>query len=128
LLAEVAQIAAAFVWVALYSYLIAPGQPVAAYHAYAQLSGPWVSIVAGFPVFFAVSYRLARNVSTGVVMFLVFFAIDGGILLATTSDATPVPWGLAAVSYATKLIACVIGGWLADRRRALQSARLAASV
>ena len=36
LAAEIAQIAAAFVWVAIYSYLINPGQPLATYEAHAQ--------------------------------------------------------------------------------------------
>ncbi|MEO7650773.1 MAG: hypothetical protein ABIZ80_09920 [Bryobacteraceae bacterium] len=41
MIAENTQIAAAFGWVAVYSYLINPGQPMAAYEAQAQVSGPW---------------------------------------------------------------------------------------
>ena len=47
LIAEITQIAAAFGCVAIYSYLINPGQPMATYEAHAQTSGPWVSILAG---------------------------------------------------------------------------------
>jgi hypothetical protein len=36
LIAEITQIVAAFVWVAVYSYLINPGQPMATYEAHAQ--------------------------------------------------------------------------------------------
>ena len=54
LLAEVAQIAAAFAWVALYSYLIHPGETPAFYQRYAELAGPWVSVLAGTPIFYLV--------------------------------------------------------------------------
>jgi len=38
--AEVLLVAAAFLWVALYSHLIAPGQEVSAYRQYAQVASP----------------------------------------------------------------------------------------
>ena len=66
LIAEIAQIAAAFGWVAIYSYLINPGQPMATYQAHAQASGPWVSILAGAPNFYAASRWIARS-RTGIV-------------------------------------------------------------
>jgi len=59
LIAEIAQIAAAFGWVAIYSYLINPGQPMATYQAHAQASGPWVSLLAGAPIFYAASRWIA---------------------------------------------------------------------
>src|SRR5688500_15164831 len=46
LVAEVAQIAAAFAWVALYSYLVHPGETPAFYQRYAEVAGPWVSVLA----------------------------------------------------------------------------------
>lgn len=47
LAAEAAQVAAAFAWVAFYSHVIDPGQPLERYQDHAVTSGPWVSIVAG---------------------------------------------------------------------------------
>src|SRR5258707_1032464 len=62
LIAEITQIAAAFGWVAIYSYLINPGQPMATYQAHAQASGPWVSILAGAP-----PTQLTRRSSHGLL-------------------------------------------------------------
>ena len=40
-------IACAFLWVAIYAHLIAPGQGEAAYEAYAQRAVPWSAVIAG---------------------------------------------------------------------------------
>ena len=69
LIAEIAQIAAAFGWVAIYSYLINPGQPMATYEAHAQVSGPWVSLLAGAPIFYAASRWIARSRPTALALF-----------------------------------------------------------
>src|SRR6266576_2941159 len=73
LIAEIAQIAAAFGWVAIYSYLINPGQPMATYQAHAQASGPWVSILAGAPIFYAASRWIARSRPTALALFAIFW-------------------------------------------------------
>ena len=73
LIAEITQIAAAFGWVAIYSYLINPGQPMATYQAHAQASGPWVSILAGTPIFYAASRWIARSRPTALALFGIFF-------------------------------------------------------
>lgn len=110
LLAETLQVAAAVGWVAIYSYLIAPGQPVAAYERHAQASGPWVSIVAGFPIFYAVARRVARTRPTALAMFACFLVLDMGLVLLAPN---PVPSGvlpLFGASYVSKLFACHLGG------------------
>jgi hypothetical protein len=110
LIAEMAQIAAAFAWVAIYSYLINPGQPMAAYQAYAQASGPWVSIIAGAPIFYAASRWIAKTRPTALALFVIFFVIDGGMLVSMTESWTGFPFVLTGLSYLTKLGACVLGG------------------
>lgn len=110
LLAEALQVAAAFGWVAIYSYLIAPGQPVAAYQRYAQLSGPWVSIVAGFPIFYAVARWVARTHPTALAMFAAFLVLDVGLVLAAPEPMAPGLLPLFGTSYLTKLLACHLGG------------------
>ena len=110
LIAEVAQIVAAFGWVTIYSYLINPGQPLAAYQAHAQASGPWVSIVAGAPIFYAASRWIARSRPTALALFGIFFVIDGAILVGMTERWTAVSFVLIGLSYVTKLGACVLGG------------------
>jgi hypothetical protein len=108
--AEILQIAAAFGWVAIYSHLIDPGRPMEVYEAHAAASGPWVSIVAGGAIFYAASRWIARNVATALALFGVFFVIDGALLLAMAGGSGPIPWLLAAASYASKAALCWLGG------------------
>lgn len=110
LAAEIAQIAAAFVWVAIYSYLINPGQPLATYEAHAQASGPWVSVLAGAPIFYAASRWIARSLPTALALFAIFFVIDGALLVSMTENWTGAPVVLIGLSYLTKLGACALGG------------------
>jgi hypothetical protein len=110
LIAEIGQIAAAFVWVALYSYLINPGQPVTTYQAHAQASGTWVSIFAGAPIFYAASRWIARSISTALALFGFLVVIDGALLVAMMDTWTPASGVLIAVSYLTKLGVCALGG------------------
>jgi len=109
-LAEAGQIGAALVWVAIYSYLINPGQPMSVYEQHAQLSGPWVSIIAGFVIFYAASRWIARSVPTALALFAIFVAIDGLLLVALSSGLSATLLALAGASYASKLAACYLGG------------------
>lgn len=110
LIAEVIQIAAAFGWVAIYSYLINPGQPMATYELHAQASGPWVSILAGAPIFYAASRWIARSVPTALALFAIFVVIDGALLVGMTENWTGTSLILIGLSYVTKLCACALGG------------------
>lgn len=110
LLAEIAQIAAAFVWVAIYSYLINPGQAMAAYEQHAQASGPWVSIIAGFAIFYAASRWIARSIPTALALFAIFLAIDLTLFVFVSANLSAILIALAGASYLTKLLACYLGG------------------
>lgn len=116
IIAEVSTIAAAFAWVAIYSYLINPGQPLSTYEAHAATSSPWVSIIAGIPIFYCVSYFIARTSATGLLLFGLFFVIDVLLLLLIDTQAA-LPLLQIALSHISKLAACYFGG-----RRAEQSA------
>jgi hypothetical protein len=96
-IAEITQIAAAFGWVAIYSYLINPGQPMATYQAHAAVSGPWVSILAGAPIFYAASRWIARTRPTA-------------LMVAMMESWTGASFGLIGLSCLTKLGACALGG------------------
>ena len=110
LIAEIAQIAATFVWVAIYSYVINPGQPVATYQAHAQVAGPWVSILAGAPIFYAASRWIARTRPTALALFAIFFVVDGALLVSMIESWADAPMVLIGLSYLTKLCACALGG------------------
>jgi hypothetical protein len=109
-IAEIAQIAAAFGWVAIYSYVIDPGQPMATYQAHAQASGPWVSLLAGAPIFYAASRWVARSRPTALALFAIFFVIDGALLVSMIESWTGAPVVLIGLSYLTKFFACALGG------------------
>lgn len=107
---EVAQVAAAFLWVGIYSHVINPGQPISAYQQYAQDSGPWVSIIAGGAIFYAASRWIARSLPTALALFAVFLVIDGLLLVLASAEASVSLLALAGASYATKFLACYVGG------------------
>jgi hypothetical protein len=110
LVAEITQIAAAFGWVAIYSYVINPGQPIATYQAHAQVSGPWVSILAGAPIFYAASRWIARLRPTALALFAIVFVVDGALTVGMTDNWTGAAVGVIGLSYLTKLGACALGG------------------
>jgi hypothetical protein len=113
-LAEVSVIAASILWVAIYSYIINPGQPVATYNTYAQASAPWVSIVAGIPVFYLISRYIARSLPTAIALFAIILVVDAAILVGST-PLSQLPFGPMALSYLTKSVASYFGGHLAAR-------------
>jgi hypothetical protein len=110
LIAQIAQIAAAFGWVAIYSYVIDPGQPIATYQAHAQASGPWVSILAGAPIFYAASRWIAGSLPTALALFAILLVIDGALLVIMMESWTGAAFVLIGLSYLTKLCACALGG------------------
>ena len=110
LIAQITQIAAAFGWVAIYSYLINPEQPMATYQAHAQASGPWVSIIAGAPIFYAASRWIARSRPTALALFAILIVIDGALLVGMMESWTGAAVVLIGLSYLTKLCACAFGG------------------
>jgi hypothetical protein len=110
LAAEIGQVAATVAWVAVYSYVIAPGQPVEAYQAHAQLAGPWVSILGGAPIFYAASRWIARDRPTALALFGLFVLVDVALLIAMTEPGAGLPPGIIALSFATKAFVCWLGG------------------
>jgi hypothetical protein len=111
-------VACAFLWVAIYSHLIAPGQSEAAYEAYAMRATPWSAIIAGIPILFGAGWLLARwhggGWRTGIGVAIAYAAMDFLILLAF--NALLVMPGIVLLSDATKLAAAALGGRIAARR------------
>jgi hypothetical protein len=115
--AMVLNIACAFLWVALYSHVIAPGQGEAAYQAYAMRAVPWSAVIAGVPILLGAGWLLARwqggGWRTGLLAGAIYLAIDLAILVAAGALAA-MP-GIVALSYATKLAASALGGAIAGK-------------
>ena len=119
LLAEIGQIAAAFAWVAFYSYVVHPGETADFYQRHAQVSGPWVSLVAGTPIFYLVCRWIgsripARAWPTAMALFGLFVVFDFALILAA-GTLSPRIVGFVSASYLLKLVACHVGGRSAAR-------------
>ena len=115
--AMVLNVAAAFLWVLIYSMLIAPGQEEAAYQAYALRAAPWSSVIAGIPILLFAGWLLARwhggGWRTGIGPAVAYAVMDFLILLGF--GALPAMAGVALISDATKLAAAALGGHMAGK-------------
>lgn len=126
LVAEAAQIAATFVWVAIYSYLVHPGETPAFYQRYAQVAGPWVSLLAGTPIFYLVcrwigSRAPSRAWPTAMALFGLFVLVDLPLMFSAGTPSRRL-LGFMAASYLLKLLACHLGGRSAAWREVAEPA------
>jgi hypothetical protein len=115
---EVAIVLSAFAWVAIYSYLIHPGEQAAYYENYARSASPIVSIVLGIPYWFFACRWVGRKggtraVAMGLWVWLILFSID--MALYFLAEPTAYDWGMLAISQSTKLLAAYLGGRAALR-------------
>lgn len=118
---EVAMIAAAFAWVAIYSYLIEPGHPAAFYEAYAQTASPYVALTLSIPFFFLMGRWMAARLGpdgwpTVMVLFGFYCLIEIPIMLVANDPVVNVWFTL--VSLPTKFAALHWGARMAVRANA----------
>ena len=112
LLAEIALIALSVIVVAIYSYTIHTGETQAFYEAFARASGPWVSLIAGGPVFFLTSRWIRRRagsaaLKTAVAQVALYLALEVVFLLLWPGNtAATLPFVVGG--YVIK----VVGAWL----------------
>lgn len=105
-----------------YGYLIDPGQDAAYYEAYATLSAPYSSIVAGIPLMFlagrwiGIKFSKGNSVIAALSVWLLYFLIDLTIIVAVGALAQIAV--LFTISFLTKLVAAYLGGLSAQRRGA----------
>lgn len=93
LLAEITLIALSIICVAVYSYAIHTGETQEFYGAFARVSGPWVSLIAGGPVFFLIARWIRRRaptaaLGTAMAMSGFYIAIEVAVLLLWTGDSS----------------------------------------
>jgi hypothetical protein len=93
LLAEIALITLSIMCVAVYSYTIHTGESREFYDAFAKVSGPWVSLIAGGPVFFLIARWIRRRapaaaLRTAIAMCMLYLTIEVAILLLWPSDSS----------------------------------------
>ena len=121
LVAEAGQIVATIAWVAFYSYVVHPGESQAFYESHARQAGPWVSLLAGTPIFYFVCRWIAarsgsRGLPTAMALFAFFAVVDGAMLLAA-GPLSPRLFAVAGALYLLKLAACWLGGRSGSRTR-----------
>ncbi len=112
-LLEIALILSAVAWVAIYSYLIAPGHDMPYYQTYAEFASPIVSVVIGIPYLFLAGRWVGRKAGTRAVaaalsVWLILFTID--VLLLLLAGITAYIAAMVALSHATKMLAAYFGG------------------
>jgi hypothetical protein len=116
LLAQVSMIVISILCVAVYSYAIHTGETQEFYSAFAMRSGPWISLIAGGPVFFLIARWIRRRAGAaafGTAMALcgVYFAIEATVFLLWSGESPAMPW---AVVIAASLLK-VTGAWIGAR-------------
>lgn len=117
---EVAMIISAVAWVAIYSYLIHPGEEPAFYENYAKVASPIVSVVVGIPIWFFACRRVGLKAGTRAVAmclwawFIVFIIDMTLIFMAAPEDNSW--WSIVVISHSTKLLAAYLGGRAALKR------------
>ena len=77
-------IAAAYLWVAVYSYVLEPGHEFGFYEQYAQTASPVVGVFAGLPVFWILGRQLGARfgVAAPIAAWGIFAATGVAISLA----------------------------------------------
>jgi len=110
---EVALVISAFGWVAIYSYLIHPGELADYYENYAQSASPAVSIVLGIPYWFFACRWVGQKAGTRAVSMCVWtwfitFLIDFPLIFLAEQKAYYLL--ILAISHSTKVLAAYLGG------------------
>jgi hypothetical protein len=118
LAAEASLIAAAFAWVAIYSYLVNPGQTAAFYEQYAESTTPYLALLLGIPAFF-ITCRWIRSRApiaarpTALAVFGLFCLLEISTMLAF-DNLVVTPW-FEAINLPVKLLSCLWGARTAQK-------------
>lgn len=113
LLAMVTNVAASFLYMVLYGYVIDPGHEPEYYQDHVQAAAPYCSIVAGIPILFLAGWwvagwwRRSWGVRGAVGVWLAYALIDLAVLVIAGFTAEVAV--LFVVSFATKLAAAFWG-------------------
>lgn len=88
---EIVMIAAAFAWVAIYSYVLQPGQSLATYQAYARQASPIVALVVGIPAFFAAGIWLRKRLgaagfATAVAAGTLYLILEAAVMVSAARE------------------------------------------
>jgi hypothetical protein len=116
---DVALVISAFAWVAIYSYLIHPGEGAAYYQDYAKSASPVVSIVLGMPYWFFACRWVGPKAGTRAVAMCLwtwFILVLIELPLNFLVGLSAYNWLMVAISLATKLLGACLGARAALKR------------
>ena len=121
----ISNVAIHILYMVAYSYVINPGQDAAHYHAHAQVSAPYSSIVVGMPLMFLACRWIGRKfaprfaITAALLVWLVYFLIDITVVMFV-GGLSKRDWVFIILSVVTKLAAAYLGG-LAARERVVEA-------
>ena len=101
-----------FIEVAVYSYLINPGQEQSVYEAHANTSAPYISGIFGFIVFFLVARYWKKKEYPNVFKLTILFPLIYILLDITIITAAGVKWSEFIIIFAIANIAKFLGSYL----------------
>lgn len=111
---EVLMVALAFGWVAIYSYLVHPGEEAAFYERYALRASPWVALLAGVPLFLLAGRWIARRLevsrarTTALLVMLLWLAMEMAFFAAGAQSLASM-WPIWSANLVTKAAAIAFG-------------------
>lgn len=102
-----------FAEVAVYSYLINPGQDTAVYEAHANVSAPYISGIFGFIIFFMVSRYWKRKKYENVIQLVILFPLIYILIDIIILSASGVNWAdfyhIVLIANAAKMAGSYLG-------------------
>lgn len=113
ILTMITLVAISFIEVAIYSYLINPGQDQSVYEAHANISAPYISGIFGFIIFFLVTRYWKRKGSPNVFKLVILFPLIYVLLDVAIITAAGVKWSdfilIFAIANAAKFLGSFLG-------------------
>ncbi len=102
-----------FIEVAIYSYLINPGQDQSVYEAHANLSAPYISGIFGFIVFFLVAHYWKKKEYPNVFKLTILYPLIYVLLDIIIITAAGVKWSdfilIFAIANTVKFLGSYLG-------------------
>jgi hypothetical protein len=98
--------------VAVYSYLINPGQDVSVYDAHAEISAPYISCIFGFIIFFLVARHWKKKEYPNLVKLIFLFPLIYVLLDIIIITTVGVQWSDFILIFAMANGAKFLGSYL----------------
>ncbi len=114
ILLMIANVAVHVAYMVVYGFLLNPGHEPAFYEQHAQLSAPYSSIIAGFPLTFLVARLLGKwagepiAIKAALAMWAIYFGADLLVIILSGQFLSIAP--IFAISFMTKFLAAYLGG------------------